>query len=156
MRNPLHAILVAAMLASSPACVQTAHPDDVNLTARQKSALAGMRTLLIAQELIADSYTTLWSAPLRARAVQCDKPTAAETLECLGPFTPTAQDAIVRALEAYKESSRVAGEVLLVAAAEGEADFGGLVSTAVRSGLALLALIPGAEKVAQQLENLLG
>ena len=128
-------------------------PPEEALTTVEKTALHAARTLLIVNRTVTEAHRVFWSAPLRERAEVCDKPTRAEVLACLEPFTPDNNDKIVAGLKAYESAATLAGTAVLAGHDQPIKD---ALLSATQAAARLVGLIPKAEGAAAAIEGILG
>ena len=132
----------------------TTTPEDA-LTSAEKAALRGSRTLLIVKNLVTEAHRIYWSAPLRERAEQCDKPTRAEVLACLDPYLPDTNEKIVVALQAYEAAATLAGNAIVSTSEDGPSIKSSIL-TLTQSALSVVGMIPQASTIAATLNGILG
>ena len=148
------ALLLIGTAAVTPACDSgyTKSPQD-SLTAGERTTLRAAQTLLIVKRTVTEAHKVFWSDPLQARAAVCNKPTRAEILACLEPFTPENNDKIVAALEAYEAAATLAGTTII--AMEGQSTKDSILSV-TQAAVRLVGLFPKAETAAAALNAVLG
>lgn len=151
--------LVLILLGTAPvttACDlgHTSSPEE-SLTAGERTALRAAQTLLIVKQTVTEAHKIFWSDPLRARAAVCDKPTRAEIIACLDPFTPENNAKIVAALEAYEAAATLAGTAIIAMDGDDRSTKDSIVS-ATQAAVRLVGLLPKAETAAAALHEILG
>lgn len=148
------ALTIAASTTISCDLGHTETPGE-SLSAGERVALRAAQTLLIVKRTVTEAHLILWSGPLQARAAMCDRPTRAEIIACLGPFTPDNNDRIVTALEAYELAATMTGTAILAMEGDGQSIQDSLFSV-TREAVRLVGLFPKAEAAAATLNRILG
>ncbi len=148
------AVLLGVTVSTTFSCgLRSTKSPEESLTAGEKTALHAARTLLIVKRTVTEAHRVFWSAPLRERAEVCDKPTRAETLACLEPYTPETNAKLVAGLEAYEAAATLAGTAIIAGHDKPITD--SLLSV-TQAAVRLVGLFPKASVAAATLEALLG
>ncbi len=152
---PLALLLLGTAPVTAACDLGPTNSPEGSLTAGERTALRAAQTLLIVKRTVTEAHKIFWSDPLQARAAVCDKPTRAEIIACLGPFTPTNNDKVVAALEGYELAATLAGTAIIAMEGDGQSTKDAIVSV-TQAAVRLVGLFPKAETAATALNGILG